>query len=161
MPSLERYRVCSDEEVKRILNFLKEKYGLPKHAFDGYTFLIRGRNSIWVFSGHPSILEMLPYINAAGLRALHLSVKKTLKPTTIFLQVFGKYATKNVIELQSEDEAVTFMGGGSIVRKYDAEEGFVIVKFGGDILGCGFYSNGVLKSKIPKISRIRFEWFKE
>ncbi|MEM2740300.1 MAG: hypothetical protein QXQ29_05825 [Candidatus Bathyarchaeia archaeon] len=160
MPSLERYRVCSDDEVKRILSFLEEKYGFPRHIFDGYTFLVRGGNSIWVFSGHPSMLEMTPSVNAAGIRALHLSIKKTLKPTTIFLQVFGRYATKNIVELRSEEEAVTFMSGGSIAREYNVEEGFVIVKLGDDILGCGFYSNGVLKSKIPKTSRVKSEWFK-
>jgi len=161
LPSLERYRVCSDEEVRYILSFLEERYGFPKHIFDGYTFLVRGRNSIWIFSGHPSMLEMIPRVDVAGIRALHLSIKKTLKPTTIFLQVFGRYATKNIVELRSEDEAITFMSGGSIAREYNVEEGFVIVKFDGDVLGCGFYSNGVLRSKIPKTLRVRFEWFRE
>ncbi|MCS7112791.1 MAG: hypothetical protein NZ955_02395 [Candidatus Bathyarchaeota archaeon] len=161
MPSLERYRVCSDEEVKRILSFLEERYGFPRHIFEGYKFLVRGRNSIWVFSGHPSILEMIPGIDAAGIRALHLSIRKALKPTTIFLQVFGRYATKNIVKLQNEEEAVAFMSGGSIARRYDVDDGFVIVKFGDDILGCGFYSDGVLKSKVPKTSRVKFEWFKE
>ncbi|MBS7641720.1 hypothetical protein KEJ40_00940 [Candidatus Bathyarchaeota archaeon] len=160
MPNLERYRICSSEEVRRILDYLEERYGIPRSVFENYTFLVRGKNSIWIYSGHPSILELIPNVSIAGIRALHLSIKKTLKPTTIFLQVFGKYATKNVVELESEEEAVTFMSGGSIARYYDVEEGFVVVKFGSDVLGCGLYSNGVLRSKIPKTLRVRFEWFK-
>lgn len=159
MRSSEKYRVCSREEVKRIIGFLEEKFGFPRRLFENCTFLFKGRSSIWIFTGHPSAPEIVPRVETVGMRALRKTAKGVLKPTTVFIQAFGRYASKNIVELRSEEEVLEFMSGGIVRGVFDVEEGFVIVKFRDDILGCGLYSRGTLKSRIPKVWRVKPKWF--
>jgi NOL1/NOP2/fmu family ribosome biogenesis protein len=50
------------------------------------------------------------------------------------------------------------MTGGIIERRFDVERGFVVVKYGEDVLGCGLYDGERLISRIPKAKRIDERW---
>ncbi len=76
------------------------------------------------------------------------------KPSTTFLQLFGSLATKNTIELEKED-ALKFATRQNIETKQDAETGYVILKYNGAALGCGFYKEGKIENLFPKQRKIR------
>lgn len=70
-------------------------------------------------------------------------------------QMVGRKATKNVLELGS-DQAGTWMTGGGIEVEGKRLEGkIVIIKHNGDFLGCGKISQGRIWSPIPPHRRVR------
>ena len=87
-----------------------------------------------------------------GLRAMSFK-ERPWRPTTCALQVFGKYATKNVIHLDA-DQARSFIAGDSQILDSGALPGYVAVFYTGEVLGCGLYSHGRLISQLPKEGRI-------
>ena len=159
MQSSGRYEICSRNEKESLLDYLEEKFGIPREIFKDYTFLKKGKN-VWIFSGDLEALSEVRRIEIVGIKALS-PTKSGLKPTTTFVQIFGKFARKNVVELKDENELIEFASGGIVKRKFNAEPGYVIVKYGDDILGCGLYSHTGLISQIPRGRRVEEKWFKE
>ena len=139
------YELLNSREVT---DLWQSRFGLPEEAFSGLKFYRRAK-SIWALSG-----EELPNLSyeALGMRIMSLK-DRPWKPTTCALQVFGKYATKNIVELDQE-QARVFMAGESQQLVCDCEPGYVVVFYRGDVLGCGLYSHNKLTSQLPKERRI-------
>lgn len=150
------YELCSKGEAEEYLKYFERRFGIPREDLSDFTFLKRGKN-IWAFTGGARISLSLERVETIGIKALTVG-RKFLKPTTAFLQVIGRYATKNVVNLRDEKELSVFMTGGVIKREFEVEKGYVIVKYGGDVLGCGLYDGRQLISQIPKSRRIDERW---
>jgi NOL1/NOP2/fmu family ribosome biogenesis protein len=125
-----------------------DRFGIAATIFARYSFYRRAQN-VWAFSN--AALPNLSY-EAVGLRMMNFK-EKPWKPTTCALQVFGKHATKNAIYLNVK-QARCFLAGNSQVLEADAESGYVVVRYKGEVLGCGLYSHGRLVSQLPKERRI-------
>lgn len=140
--------------IKDFLGFLEERFGLQKEAFSGFSFY-EGPDKIYIFS------QDLPSKDLAGLKIVQTGIvagrvfgdRERFKPTTNLLQIFGRFATRNFVELE-ESEKEDFIRGLDIDGVFEVDEGFVIVKFREDVLGCGLYSGGKLKNQIPKSRRL-------
>lgn len=138
-------------ERDEVADLWHSRFAMPKDAFEGYRFY-RKANSVWVIS--EADLPDFSY-EALGLRMISLK-DRPWKPTTCALQIFGKYATKNVVHLD-EEQAMTFLTGKSqaLVNACElCEQGYVVVFYRGEVLGCGLYSHGILASQLPKERRI-------
>jgi NOL1/NOP2/fmu family ribosome biogenesis protein len=96
-------------------------------------------------------LPALSY-EAIGMRIMNCK-DRPWKPTTSALQVFGRFASRNIMDLLS-DEARIFLEGGSQPIESGCEAGYVVVFYRGDILGCGLYSHDILVSQMPKERRL-------
>lgn len=70
-------------------------------------------------------------------------------------QMVGPKATKNVLELNSDQLREWMTGGGIKVKRRGLEKGIVIVKHKRDFLGCGRLFQGKIWSSIPPHRRIR------
>jgi len=144
------------DKVKEFLEYLSERFGIQPEIFSDYVFSVNGER-IRIFS--KGILDKnLEGMNVKGigLRAGTYFKKNNatkIKISTNFAQIFGIYATKNVIELD-EDETKRYIQGNDIEKKCDVEEGSVIIRRGEDIIGVGSYHNGIIKNQIPKAKRI-------
>ncbi|OPY51896.1 MAG: hypothetical protein A4E49_02057 [Methanosaeta sp. PtaU1.Bin112] len=126
----------------------QERFGISEQAFSSCRFF-RKANSIWAIGDVD--LPALSY-EAIGMRIISCK-DRPWKPTTSALQVFGRYATKNAMNLNKQ-EAMIFLEGGSQVIESGCDAGYVVVFYRGDILGCGLYSHGKLISQLPKERRI-------
>jgi NOL1/NOP2/fmu family ribosome biogenesis protein len=73
----------------------------------------------------------------------------SLKPTTFGMQVLGRRATRNVIDV-SDEQAKRLINGESLTIEADSENGFVLLRWQGFVAGVGFYKRPVLKSQIPR-----------
>jgi NOL1/NOP2/fmu family ribosome biogenesis protein len=136
------------EDHSRIVEMWQDRFGTPKKIFDGYSFYRRAKN-IWVFSDAP--LPMLSY-EAVGLRIMNFK-ETPWKPTTCALQVFGKFATRNSVYLNAKQARLFLSGNGQWVET-NADPGYVVVFYMGEVLGCGLYSHGKLASQLPMERRI-------
>lgn len=130
---------------------MESRFGIPPAAFEGVSFFRRGRN-VWAFS-----LPEIPDLRCESVGLRFISVRgKVPKPTTTALQLFGRVATKNVVDLSS-DQAERFIAGERQRLEADVEDGYVVVSYRGGVLGCGLYSEGELISQLPKERRITRE----
>ncbi len=134
-----------------ILNHLKERYGIPEEVFREYEFLVRGRK-IWIY--RKGLWVPRGKLESIGMIALRIG--KQLKPTTNFIQMFGKYASKNVVEITSEEDMKRFVNGKDIYLSISGR-GYVFVKYKDDFLGCGFLRDGVILNLIPNDRRIKID----
>lgn len=152
----------SEVEQEEILAYFFERFGIPPEAFQGYRFARRG-GTIWIASDAPGLDEALRQlkVETAGIPLLRRRPERSegpalsrvegippWKPTTAGLQVFGRFATRNVVDL--DDEALeTFLRQGIVQKDFPVEAGYVIVRWKGRVLGCGLYGKGGLRSQIP------------
>lgn len=150
-----------------VADLWRSRFGMPEETFEGYRFY-RKANSIWVIS--KADMPNFSY-EALGMRMISLK-DRPWKPTTCALQIFGRYATKNVVHL-SDEQAKAFLagesqdletgcqdarpktGGEALKIGYEScEPGYVVVFYRGEVLGCGLYSHGRLASQLPKERRM-------
>jgi NOL1/NOP2/fmu family ribosome biogenesis protein len=92
-------------------------------------------------------------VEAVGMKAFHF-IGDFIKPSTRFIQVFGRYATRCRIELDGED-LDRLIRDREIPADARVENGYMILYHRGDPLGLGLLLNGRLRSQIPK-SEARF-----
>ena len=137
-----------------ILKYLRDRFSIQKKIFSNYSFNIKGEK-IWIV--YKDVLEKnLDGLNIESVGLLfgrYFKRQERFKPTTNALQIFGRYATKNIVEL-NEKEKDMYIKGYDLEKKLNLEEGYVIIKFKNDILGCGLYRNGKIKNQIPKARKI-------
>jgi NOL1/NOP2/fmu family ribosome biogenesis protein len=144
--------------TSEVADLWRSRFEGPEETFEGYRFY-RKANSIWVIS--EANLPNFSY-EALGMRMISLK-DRPWKPTTCALQIFGRYATKNVVHLNDE-QAMAFLAGESQSLEAGCkaseagcepcEPGYVVVFYRGEVLGCGLYSRGRLASQLPKERRM-------
>lgn len=140
--------IFEQRDPSLIAKLWQDRFGISALAFAGCKFFQKA-GSVWAVSDVD--LPILSY-EALGMRIMNCK-DRPWKPTTSALQIFGRYATKNMIHLEWK-EALTFLEGGSQCIESDCEPGYVVVFYRGDVLGCGLYSHGKLVSQIPKERRM-------
>ena len=68
-------------------------------------------------------------------------------------QLIGKYATKNVLDLD-KDQIKEWIKGNQVDVKYDTN-GFVLIRNKKDFFGCGLVKNNILLNYFPKTRRLK------
>lgn len=136
--------------IDEVLSYIESRFGISREVFQNYKFKVKG-GDVWIFSKDAP--ENLNGLNRIGLRFAR-GLGKNIKLTTAVIQIFGRYATKNVYEI-SEEKLEDFLRGKDIEigEVNNIDKGQVIVKFGEDILGSALYDGKTLKNQIPKARR--------
>jgi len=134
----------------QIRKYFFDRFGVPPDVFNGYTFFESSR-SVWFCSAtfNPTLLEMKK-IEYPGIRLLRKINQYTYKPTTYALQLIGQRATKNIIRLKREQVMELLRRGELQVSTGTLQDGYVIVAYREDIIGCALYRQGLLKAQLPR-----------
>ena len=82
-----------------------------------------------------------------GIRAIR-DMEIGLKPTTYFLQLIEDKISKNRVDL-GRDELDTLLNNEMIERSLE-EKGYVALFYGNRCIGCGFYKDNLISTRIPK-----------
>jgi NOL1/NOP2/fmu family ribosome biogenesis protein len=136
--------------MNRRVRELSEKFGIPKDVFDR---LVAIEDQETVFVGTREVMDfdqVRPM--RRGIRMARV-YPYSLKPTTFGMQILGGEATRNVIELSGEQTKL-LINGGSLRAEFEAENGFVLVRWRRFVVGVGFYKRPVLKSQIPRFRSV-------
>lgn len=145
-------KVLNTREVKRILNWLKEHYGIKELKIDK-AFLKSTKDRIYLISKKLSELDPKNLrINIIGLYFAKLE-KNEIRLSIEGSQIIGPKATKNVIEVD-EEQIKAWIRGGDISYEAGAE-GFVLIKYKNDFFGVGKYKEGKILNYVPKERRIK------
>lgn len=131
------------------MSILLDRFAIPEAVFDPY--IIFKREKSWYLlrrSTHLYGASRLK-ISREGLRAFR-KVSAFIKPTTRMIQIFGRHATKAVVEID-ENALSRLEGNKTLPMELDLETGYVILSMKQNrILGLGFYASGLLRSQIPQ-----------
>ncbi|MBW1976615.1 MAG: hypothetical protein JRI79_01405 [Deltaproteobacteria bacterium] len=139
---------ADDRERRELLVYLKDRFGIPEALFEDY--IIYRKNKSWWLMRKSASLEQARSLKVlrVGMRAFR-QIGSFKKPTTRFIQVFGKKASKGKVELEQEGlEAL--LQGKSIPGSSGLENGYIILSLKGHVLGLGLLVNGKIISQIPK-----------
>ena len=132
--------------MNRRVRELSERFGIPREAFDR---LAAVEDQETIFVGTPEVMEfdaVRPMRRGIRLARVY---PYSLKPTTFGMQVLGGQATRNVIDV-TDEQAKSLINGGALTTDAKADNGFVIIRWRGLVVGVGFYKRPVLKSQIPR-----------
>lgn len=127
-------------------DFLRKRFGLSEEWLQGLETITEQAT---VFVGTPDVIRF----NAVkplrrGLRLCRI-FPHSVKPTTFAMQLLGRAAVANRIEVD-EQQAKLLINGGTIEVDVDVENGFVLISWRSFIIGVGIYKRPVLKSCIPR-----------
>ncbi|MFN3407256.1 MAG: hypothetical protein ACK40E_05970 [Caldimicrobium sp.] len=129
-------------EREEILLFLKERFGFPRELFDDYIFF-KSATNYWMFP-KTEHLTQIKKLTPEVLGLLFLRrVSQYLKPTSTFLQRFGRFATRNIVTLNKE-MLTRLKEEKKIEIELPFSPGYVIIKDEDWFLGCGLYISGKL-----------------
>ncbi|MBI5016118.1 MAG: hypothetical protein HZB55_11615 [Deltaproteobacteria bacterium] len=136
----------SPEEEARARGYLEERFGIPPPTFANHRLLLRGEN---VCAVRRETEELWDALNVAygGLKLLKLTGGGGYKPSTRGMQVFGRAASRNVVDV-SETDLKALVEGQSLPAADG--RGFVILRCRGVAIGVGLVRDGQLVSQLPR-----------
>ncbi len=130
------------------MGYFTARFGIPLTAFDDLCLLLRHKlYSLCSATPHMERLAALQ-VQSVGLPVLRI-IRHHLKPTTAALQRFGSQATCHVLDL-SDSQFVALLHTREQSLQLDIQPGYVILRHGDHILGCGLYTPGRLRSQLPQ-----------
>ena len=130
-------------EKNIILEYCYERFGINDNEFIDYKWYLGSKNRIYIGPGE------IERINPESIGLCIFRLDKTPKPTTNFIQLFGKKINKNIIELNKKNTK-KFCNGLNLEIKTKNQPGFVSVNYKKIALGCGHWNGKILKNQIPK-----------
>jgi len=141
---------------EKIVTHLQERFGIPMSVFDDFEFYGGNKGRVYLGPKNPIIN---PEPVSMGL--LVIRVDNSIKPTTNLLQLFGRYANKNIVIL-TKNHTLEYTNGSDI--RPTAEEtnnstnGYVVVSYEDSVIGCGMLKEGLLTNLIPKAKRLKLKF---
>lgn len=128
---------------------MEHRFGISRTHFAEY-LLLRKKKSWFLMRDTtyiPSVSQLK--VGQAGLRAFK-QVGDFVKPTTRFIQSFGRVATRGKFYIDLT-QLQALLEGEKIHVDLMLDSGYVILVIGeDDILGLGLYVNGRISSQLPR-----------
>ncbi|MFO7638362.1 MAG: hypothetical protein R6X14_03525 [bacterium] len=132
----------------RELRELARRFGIPESTFAELAAVL-APNQGTVFLATPEVMRFSAVRPMRrGIRLCRL-FPHSVKPTTHAMQLLGRHATRNCVEV-SREQAAELVAGGRVETEVECENGFVLIRCRGFTVGVGFYQRPVLKSQIPR-----------
>jgi len=121
-------------------SYLQDRFGVDTSDLN----LRQVNGDYWLTSPKQSTLEF----KTEGVRAIRV-MDIGLKPTTYLLQLLEDRIEKNVADVSYQELEILAKEEGLIQREMK-DKGYIALKFEGRVIGCGFYMDGLISSRIPK-----------
>ncbi len=152
---------------KDILDYFENRFGIRKSLFKGFRIYADQKGRIFLCSKGLSAqssavsigMQIARVGNDDGWKSAEPTSFKRVKPSTNFLQLFGKHATKNFI-LFTREQAQAYARGEDIELsgKVNATDRYVLLKYLDFPLACGMLKNKIIKNVLPKARRAKVEF---
>jgi NOL1/NOP2/fmu family ribosome biogenesis protein len=134
------------EKKELIQEYCVERFGMDSDIWNNYEWYTGSKNKIYLANAL-DIERIIP--ESKGICIFRLD--KSPKPTTNFLQLFGKYISKNYIEINNKNTIKYCKGDDLILESNKAiVPGFVLITNNKRFLGCGHWNGKLLKNQLPK-----------
>jgi len=147
---MQQLKILNKKEIKIILAIIKKTWNVDKKL--EYAFLMNNKNRLFIVNKDIDKVDFSKIrVNNLGLyfgelrNGLRLSIEGS--------QLIGKYAKKNVLELD-DYELNSWVKGEDMTIKSELK-GFVLIKYKDDFYGTGKLIEGKLLNFVPKARRLR------
>lgn len=134
----------SESEIEKAWDYIRERFGVEKADLEGFS-IRRVAGDYWLISNQ---VDTKLDVETYGFRFVRIT-GRGLKPTTYGLQFLGDRISKNMVELDKQ-EFLDLLNREDMIPREMEEKGYVALKFEDQIVGCGYYMNKTVSSRIPK-----------
>jgi NOL1/NOP2/fmu family ribosome biogenesis protein len=140
-----------------LFGYLEERFGIPACVFDGYILLKTARSwHLFDEGGHLGQAVRLKSVQA-GLKAFE-QVGRFIKPTTRFIQIFGRHATRATFEID-RCNLHRLLAGERLCTDLGCGQGYVILTVTGyGVVGLGLLVGGKITSQLRSRELAGLEW---
>lgn len=135
-----------------VIEYFKERFGIGEEFLREFEFYFKG-DIYWIIQKevlNSSSLDVYKVYSLGFPFARKLD--KGIKPTSWALIWLKDKIKKNKIELDI-DKVRELLLSNFIEIDAPLERGYVAISLNGDVIGCGFYKEGILRAEIPKSRR--------
>ncbi|MBC8178801.1 MAG: hypothetical protein ISR61_08985 [Desulfobacteraceae bacterium] len=141
--------MAKEDDRLYLLTYIENRFGIPEALFDDY--LLFSTKKSWLLIKRSLQIETASRLKVSkvGLRAFQ-RIGSFVKPTTRFIQTFGRFASKAKLQINMT-QLQTLLGGGEIPVDLKLDNGYVVLAIRANrVLGLGFLINGKIRSQLPK-----------
>ncbi len=141
--------VLNTRHVKDIMKMLEGQFGVTEKLQLG--FLRSNKDKVYVINKDVDRVDIKDFrVDSIGMY-FGAYMKDGFRLSIEGSQLVGRLAKKNVLELMDEEKHEWMKGNDIGIEK---EDGFYIVKWKDDFLGCGKLKNNKLLNSVPKPRRL-------
>ncbi|MDO8467976.1 MAG: hypothetical protein Q7S56_03470 [Nanoarchaeota archaeon] len=154
-------KILNERERSDIIEILQDTFGIKE--IEGI-MLQRGKERLFLYKGSftEKQIKALEYeipIERVGVYFAKIiedqkSKERYIKLSIEGIQLLKDQITKNIYELESDEQIDAWMKGQDLNIKTDLR-GFIAIKYKNDFLGCGKASAEKIGNFIPKTRRLR------
>jgi len=141
--------LSEEDDRRQILSYMAQRFGISQDLFADY-LLFRKKKS-WFLIRDTDLIQSASQLKVtqAGLRAFQ-RVGDFVKPTTRFIQGFGRFATRAKLHIDMT-QLQALLRDEKIDIDLTLDNGYVILVIGEErVLGLGLYVDGRIGSQLPK-----------
>ncbi len=143
-------------EREQLFNYFEQRFGIGREAFSHLEFYEKSKGRI--YSIDKDAFRFLDRVKPISGGLLFARIGGGIKPTSVIMQVFGKHATKNVLELDEKQTKEYVQGLDLDIPDPGAcTDGYVIIKYKNYSLGIALLKVGKLKNMLQKGKRTKVE----
>jgi len=145
-------KIIYSKEKKKILEELKEQYGIDKLP---YLLVQFGSDKIRAYSGEFSTDELRfldRNLKIENMGLYFLNIKESFRLTIDGVSLFKNQITKNIITLNDSQAKSWLKGEDLLVKK---ERGYKVLKYKDEFIGCGKSTGEKITNFVPKERRIK------
>ncbi|NQT57023.1 MAG: hypothetical protein HQ551_12440, partial [Desulfobacteraceae bacterium] len=120
--------MAKEDDRLYLLTYIENRFGIPKALFDDY--LLFSTKKSWLLIKRSLQIETASRLKVSkvGLRAFQ-RIGSFVKPTTRFIQTFGRFASKAKLQINMT-QLQTLLGGGEIPIDLKLDNGYVVLAVG-------------------------------
>ena len=138
------------KEIRALLKNISVYFGIPEKILSNYKYLLKS-NDIFLLSKEWN--DPYPgHFQRIGTKLGVIDKNKQLTLHTQAAQVLHNYISKNIYEIENQDELKKYLEGG-IIKKEIEIEGQCAIKYKDFILGTAVVIQGGIKSRFPRAKR--------
>jgi len=149
-------KILSINEKRKIQENLQEQFGITE--IPGL-LVKRGEERLFLFQGHLSPKQIIELEDKIPLERVGIYFAKMVRDEPKLsiegVQILKNQIKKNIFEINQE-QAEQWMSGQELNIK-TGKKGFIILKCGEDLLGCGNASEEKITNFIPKSRRLKLK----
>lgn len=147
---MQQLKILNKKEIKKIIEIIKKQWNADIKL--EYAFLMNNKNRLFIVNRDIDKIDFSK-IRVNNLGMYFGELRNGLRLSIEGSQLIGKYARKNILELD-DYELNSWVKGEDFVIETDLK-GFVLIKNKDDFYGTGKVVEGKLLNFVPKARRLR------
>lgn len=147
--------IINSKELKIMLSKISSQFGvIDTKFFSKYLFLKNNKKKIFMTTKSEKDSKLrIKRAEKAGVYFGTINKDDSIRLSLEGSQIVGKFATKNILQLEHAQAENWLKGFDFDIPKLD--DGYYLLKYKDDFLGCGLIKTNKLHNFLPKTRRLK------